>query len=437
MKRMIALTAVAACLIAATGSARGESAARIRAEKLFVEAQKELARGDDRAAESLLMESLDLDGSFTSAVWQLAQIYEKRGRLEHARELMIRGLQQEPGAGWAREKLARLEGILTRQLLVEAEDLMGRGEYERAIPKLSLYLGIKPFDPAPLVDMARCHLAMGNLETARGYLEQARERDPSGIETAALLEEIESRMGKAAVRSAVAGARKLLASYVPEDRARAEEALREVLALDPANGWAKEKLSELALLAEEEKGAKEIGAGGEGIAGKGVEAIREIEGPVSESVSRTLSFLRQRALLAVLAVIAVLLGLNLRRKSASRSYPLQGSLSLIPMLDIVSLINSNLKSGRLQLNSSSGRGEIFFEKGEVVHARLGSRDGKEAFHRIMSARSGRFVFYNHLPNIRHTISDPLSLLLLSMKTAREKPPEPERKANAERENIFT
>jgi hypothetical protein len=33
----------------------------------------------------------------------------------------------------------------------------------------------------------------------------------------------------------------------------------------------------------------------------------------------------------------------------------------------------------------------------------------------MDIRSGRFFFHNHLPNVRRSITDPLSLLLLSMK----------------------
>jgi len=136
-------------------------------------------------------------------------------------------------------------------------------------------------------------------------------------------------------------------------------------------------------------------------------------------------------------MIALLLGLNLRRKSKFRSYPLQGSLSLIPILDIVSLLNGNLKSGRLMIVSQSSRGEVFFEKGEIIHARLKSWDGKTAFHKIMALRSGRYTFINHLPNIRHTISEPLSLLLLSMKSQKEKQKKaPVKKPARQREEIF-
>jgi tetratricopeptide (TPR) repeat protein len=411
---MKAFTLFSAVILAAGMLApclNAQSASRIEAERLFVEAQKALARGDDVKAESLLMDALKSDETFASAIWQLSQIYEKRGKLEYARELLLRGLQQEPDAAWARDKLARMEKTLTGKLLSEAESLMSKGLYDQAIPKLSLYLGIKPYDPVPLVQIARCHLAMGNLESAREYLEQAAERDPSSTDVMVLLDEVERRASRSKIDSALGRARTLLSKYTPETRGQVEKALSDVLALDPENAWAREKLREIALLEEEEqKGAP----AGEAVA-RGVEAIRTLEKPTS----RIISTLRSNVLIILLTVIALLLALNLRRRRKKRSYPLQGSMSLIPIIDVVSLLNSNLKSGILHINSSSGRGEVFFEKGEIVHARLKSWDGKAAFHKIMALQSGRYVFKNHLPNIRHTIGEPLSLLLLSMRTTEQ------------------
>lgn len=412
MKVIVVISAVFLAAGMLAPCLHAQSSSRIEAERLFVEAQKSLARGDDVKAESYLMKSLQHDDSFSSAIWQLSQIYEKRGQLEYARELLLRGLQQEPDATWARDKLVRMEKALTGKLLAEAERLMSRGQYDQAIPKLSLYLGIKPYDPVPLVQIARCHLAMDNLDSAKEYLVQATERDPSNTEVISLLDEVERRSDRAEVEAALRRARAVLASYTPETRGQAEKALSDVLALDPENAWAREKLREIALLEEEEQKLPpaEV-AVAKGVA-KGVEAIKTLEEPTS----RVISVLRSNVLIIVLVVIAVLFGLNLRRKAKSRSYPLQGSLSLIPVLDIVSLLNSNLKSGRLMIVSQSGRGEVFFERGEIIHARLKSWDGKTAFHKIMALRSGRYIFNNHLPSIRHTITEPLSLLLLSMRS---------------------
>jgi len=410
-----------------------QSTSRIEAERLFVEAQKSLALSDDVKAEDFLMKALKYDESFTSAIWQLSQIYEKRGQLEYARELLLRGLQQEPGASWARDKLTRMEKTLTAKLLAEAERLMSSGKYDLAIPKLSLYLGIKPYDPVPLIRIARCHLAMDNLDSAKEYLVQAAERDPTDTEVMSLLDEVERRSDRVDVEAALKRARTTLSSYTPETKGQAEKALSDVLALDPENTWAREKLREIALLEkEEQKSPPAEEAVAKGVA-RGVEAIKTLEEPTS----RVISILRSNVLIVLLVVIAVLFGFNLKRKTKSRSYPLQGSMSLIPILDIVSLLNSNLKSGRLMIVSQSGRGEVFFERGEIIHARLKSWDGKTAFHRIMALRSGRYTFNNHLPNIRHTISEPLSLLLLSMKSQKqEQKKDPGKKPARQREEIF-
>jgi tetratricopeptide (TPR) repeat protein len=433
MKLIIVISAVFLAVGMLAPRLHAQSSSRVEAERLFVEAQKSLARGDDVKAEDYLMKALKYDNSFTSPIWQLSQIYEKRGQIEYARELLLRGLQQEPGATWARDKLTRMEKSLVGKLLAESERLMSSGKYELAIPKLSLYLGIKPYDPIPLVQIARCHLAMDNLDSAKEYLVQAAERDPTNTEVMSLLDEVERRSDRAEVEAALRRARTALASYTPETKGHAEKVLSDVLALDPENKWAREKLREIALLEEEKQKpfpAEEAVA--KGVA-KGVEAIKTLEEPTS----RIISVLRSNVLIVVLVMIALLLGLNLRRKSKFRSYPLQGSLSLIPILDIVSLLNGNLKSGRLMIVSQSSRGEVFFEKGEIIHARLKSWDGKTAFHKIMALRSGRYTFINHLPNIRHTISEPLSLLLLSMKSQKEKQKkDPVKKPARQREEIF-
>ena len=77
-----------------------------------------------------------------------------------------------------------------------------------------------------------------------------------------------------------------------------------------------------------------------------------------------------------------------------------------------------------------------FEKGEIIHARLKSWDGKSAFHKIMALRSGRYIFSNHLPSVRHTITDPLSLLLLSMRSQNPEKKKPASKTSRQKEEIF-
>ena len=411
MKKHWAFPAISLLLLLLTNTAVvAQSGPREQAEYLFVEAQKALSRGDGELAESLLKEALQKDASFTSAIWQLAQIFEEKGKLEYARELILRGLQQDPGATWARDKLSQLETVLVRQLLSEAEDYMVAGKYDLAIPKLSLSHSIKPRDQNPLIMLGRCHLAQRSFQVAKEYLIKAIEIDPSNDEVAMLLNEVDERIAHTSNDALFRRARTLLANYSPETRHKVREALEAILEVEPGNVWAHEKLKELDLLtAREERTEKNQVT--DRVVEKGVSVWHHMK----EAFQKIMNFITEHLFVIILATASILLAIDIKRKVERKSYPLQGSLNIIPILDVVSLLNSNLKTGRLVVSSSVGRGEIFLQKGEVVHARWKDIDGKKAFHKLMELRSGNYFFSNHLPNVRHTITEPLSLLLLSLR----------------------
>lgn len=403
---------------------------RLRAEQLFVEAQKALSRGEIERAESLLTSALAADPSFTSSIWQLAQINEKKGKLEDARELLIRGLQQQPDATWAREKLASLERALTQKLLRNAQSYMQSGEYDLAIPKLSLYLGIKPYDPVPLLMIGRCHLALGNLETAQEYLTQASERDPSNPDIRSLLVEVERRMERGSVDHLVEMASSILSNYTPDRRAEAMEALEAVLAADPQNAWAGDKLAELRTTTEAPKAdspGEETPDGDEAGARR---ALSELTGFLTDHIVLIVSVLCLAALVALIILIA-------RKRSTGATHLLGGNLSLIPIIDIVALLNSNFRTGRLDIKTTRGSGEICFEKGEIIHARWKGTDGKKAFNRIMDQRVGTYVFTKKPSGSKRTISEPLSVLLLFMNRNEESPVDLLEKGLRESEKLFT
>ena len=399
--RRVSLCLLFVIIILHTAAEPADAGDRLRAEQLFVDAQKALSRGEIDRAESILTDALAADPSFTSAIWQLAQIYEKKGKLEHARELLIRGLQQQPDASWARDKLASLENALTRKLLNHAQSYMQSGEYDRAIPKLSLYLGIKPYDPVPLLMIGRCHLALGNLDTAKEYLTQASERDPSNPDIRSLLAEVDRRLERGAVDRLVASASSILDAYTPDRKYEAIEALEAVLAVDPQNAWARDELEGL----RSADGSSET----DGSAGK---AEGEIEGDARKALDGVAGILRSNVVIIIsalcLAALVTLIVLNLRRRSTGPNHPLSGSLSLIPIIDVVALLNSNLRTGRLEIRTARGRGEVCFEKGEIVHARWKGMDGKKAFNRIMDQRAGTYAFSSKGAGSKRTISEPLS-----------------------------
>ncbi len=406
---------------------------RVQAEALFVQAQKALARGDSETAELFLKEALTQEPAFTSAIWQLAQIYETREKLDYARELLLRGLRQDPQAAWAREKLAQIEGALARTLLAEARACMNARDYRVAIQKISAYLGLKPNDQAALVCMGKCHLAQGNLKAAREYIEKVRASDPDNEEIASLETEIEKRTQNAVLERLVNEAQAALADSASGGAEKARLALQRVIREDIGNSWAKEQLNGLNLRLDREAARKETS--GRTSTKVVIEESRKALDESKGALAATGTFILKHVTLFVLAAVLCALIFDIRRKMMRRSYPLEGSLGIIPILDIVALINGNLRTGRLIIVNPDAKGEIYFEQGEIIHARCERLYGKTAFRALMDLRSGRFFFHNHLPNVRHTITEPLSLLLLSMKPREET--EASFDGDARREEIFT
>jgi Tfp pilus assembly protein PilF len=423
------LVTVMTLSLLAASTAPAQSPERVAAEQLFVDAQKALSRGEMDRAEALLMDALKRDPTFTSAVWQLAQIYEHRGKLDYARELLLRGLEQEPSASWARERLSQLEGTLVRNLIAEAERAIASRDFAAAAAKLNACLGIKPKDMRALILMGKCQIALGNPKAAREYLGKALDKDPSNREAADLVASLETKKRDTKLDDLVAEAQLLLIHYTPDKKEKTVAALEAVLEADPSNAWARERLEEVTRPAPppEEQPVKR--APQTVIAEKGRSAFKS----TTEAMPRVGRFALSHLVLILLAVVLAVLTIDVRRRALRRTYPLQGTLSLIPILDIVALVNSNLKSGRLIIVNAESKGEIYFEKGEIIHARWKNADGKKAFHAMMELRSGRYFFHNHLPNVRHTIAEPLSMLLLSMKSR----PEEREGAEREREEALT
>jgi hypothetical protein len=139
----------------------------------------------------------------------------------------------------------------------------------------------------------------------------------------------------------------------------------------------------------------------------------------------------------LLTALIVLIVLVMRKKPAGGTYPLSGSLALIPIIDIVALLNSNLRTGRLIIKTGRGGGEICFENGDIIHARWKGTDGKKAFGRIMDQRAGTYAFSNKPSGSKRTISEPLSVLLLFMNRNEESPADLLEKGARESEKLFT
>lgn len=69
-----------------------------------------------------------------------------------------------------------------------------------------------------------------------------------------------------------------------------------------------------------------------------------------------------------------------------------GQLSDISPVELCQMINSNQKTGKLNLESEDKRAIIMFNEGELVHSEIDGVSGKEAFYRILTIDNGRFNF---------------------------------------------
>jgi pSer/pThr/pTyr-binding forkhead associated (FHA) protein len=78
---------------------------------------------------------------------------------------------------------------------------------------------------------------------------------------------------------------------------------------------------------------------------------------------------------------------------------LEGSLSALPLTDLVQLLNVTRQSGILNIVDGIGRGgDLVFTDGEISHANYAGLGGEEAFFTMLhSSREGRFEFTKKEP----------------------------------------
>ena len=69
-----------------------------------------------------------------------------------------------------------------------------------------------------------------------------------------------------------------------------------------------------------------------------------------------------------------------------------GDLSQIKLVDILRLLLSEGKTGKLILSKGNDAGEIYVENGAVTHASSKANSGKEALFVMMTWMIGRFNF---------------------------------------------
>lgn len=84
------------------------------------------------------------------------------------------------------------------------------------------------------------------------------------------------------------------------------------------------------------------------------------------------------------------------KRSEELSSGMVGQLSDISPVEISQMINSNHKTGILELESEYLNGKIFFNEGEVVKVDLGYKKGINGFYDFIAMNDGRFKFIQGL-----------------------------------------
>ena len=91
----------------------------------------------------------------------------------------------------------------------------------------------------------------------------------------------------------------------------------------------------------------------------------------------------------------------------------EGAISNLTLPDVIQLEGQNLFSGSILVVYQEQEGQIFFHRGEVVHAEVGRFVGEEAFNRILVWPGGSFHLHPNVTSLRQSIHKRREHLLLA------------------------
>jgi len=288
-------------------------------------------------------------------------------------------------------------------LFIEAQKALARGDYDGAETLLAESLERDPSFVSAIWQLAQIRESRGDLERARALLSRGLAIDPGASWARERLAGIDARLGAIENRR-----RRDERPAAPERR---PEPPPDPAAPSPdavaAAGHAPEETIESSQAAPPAAAATLAAAAPPA-------AAALLPPPQAARDESAAGGLLPLVLVSVASALAAgVLLIRFRKRPAPPIHPLEGSIGLVPALDVVALLSANRRTGLLVFDGDGASGEIHFDAGAVVHAVCGALSGKQAFHRLVGARSGRFVFHNRPSFARRTIAEPLSTLLLS------------------------
>ncbi len=90
----------------------------------------------------------------------------------------------------------------------------------------------------------------------------------------------------------------------------------------------------------------------------------------------------------------------------------QGSLSDLPLADIVQLVAVSGKTGMFSLTRANEQGAVFLQNGQITHARVGDVEGEDAIYALAIWTSGTFQFSPGSEGDKQTITRSNTNLLM-------------------------
>lgn len=80
-----------------------------------------------------------------------------------------------------------------------------------------------------------------------------------------------------------------------------------------------------------------------------------------------------------------------------------GTLGLFSLVDLIQLLSGAGRTGRLLIEHPRGDAKIYFEEGEIVHARFDDHVGEDAVYALFADERGPFEFTAGLPALEKTV----------------------------------
>jgi hypothetical protein len=91
---------------------------------------------------------------------------------------------------------------------------------------------------------------------------------------------------------------------------------------------------------------------------------------------------------------------------------LRGNLAQLSLLDILRMLSSGSRTGRLDVRQGVKTGEVYLQRGSIIHAVIGAQMGERGVYTLMGWLEGEFSFTPEVEAPERSIDTPTEQLLL-------------------------